>query len=207
MDEERLEDPDDDIMVLGLELSDRETFSIGRIVALWGSLEFEIFCQMLDCLNPASLDELPREMNNLQPSLVLELWKKHVVDAATDKRKEVLQQQYQKISRLADVRHAIVHGMWDWSAEAPEKIIVMRVRKDKLHNLQLTMDDLEHISLELAKINFRIRYPGGSGDYAREMSKQGFYVSRRFVALATNNPAADDWFPFGQGQVPEPSSE
>jgi hypothetical protein len=43
-----------------LELSKRELLSIGQIVALWASLEYEIFYQTLkECAG--SLDTLPRQ--------------------------------------------------------------------------------------------------------------------------------------------------
>src|ERR1022692_1394244 len=39
---------------IDVELSERELISIGKIIAVWGSLEYEIFCQTLACLNDTS---------------------------------------------------------------------------------------------------------------------------------------------------------
>jgi hypothetical protein len=86
-----------DFLLFGSELSDREIYSIGKIVSLWGALEHEIFWQTYDSFNPTSLDQLPKEMNNQQSSRVLELWKKHVVDKAKGKRQVVLQAIYEKL--------------------------------------------------------------------------------------------------------------
>jgi hypothetical protein len=98
-----------DIMrLLDLELSDRELYFIGRIVAAWGSIESEIFLQTVQALNPDSFDNLPTAMNNLQPSRVRELWKEHVVDKATGKRRDVLLEQHRKIEQYSEDRHAIV---------------------------------------------------------------------------------------------------
>jgi hypothetical protein len=91
------EKPQQLMRLLDLGLSERELFFIGRIVAAWGAIESEIFVQTVQALNPASLDELPAAMNNLQPSRVRELWKEHVVDKATGKQGAVLLEQYRKI--------------------------------------------------------------------------------------------------------------
>ena len=56
---------------INTELSERELLSIGKIVALWGSLEYEIFCQTLMCFSDMSDSQLPKEMNNMQFSQVL----------------------------------------------------------------------------------------------------------------------------------------
>src|SRR5260370_25773874 len=87
------------------ELSERELLSIGKIVALWGSLEHEIFCQTLMSFGDPS--KLPREMNNMQFSQVLTLWKTHVVNNAVDKRKRVLQELYKSICHYHDFRNAL----------------------------------------------------------------------------------------------------
>jgi hypothetical protein len=203
--EPRADEDSDDFMLLGLELSDREVFAIGQIVSLWGALEHEIFLQTLDYFDPDSLDQLPKEMNNVQPSKVLELWKVNVVDKAEGERREVLQHQYNAIQRFSPFRHAIVHGMWEWSRERPETIDVIRVRKDELLTFRFTADDLSRFWRELAKVNFKIRYPGGLEDYAAEMTKQGGHISRQFIALATNSPSASDWFGFRDLLKDQPS--
>jgi hypothetical protein len=186
---------DDEMMLFGLELSEKELYFIGTIVALWGALEYEIFGQTLLALNPNSIKELPKEMNNMQPSQVLELWKTHVVDNTAGKRGEVLNKQYQLISHYANFRHAIVHGMWDWSPNTPETINVSRVRKDTIQITHFTADDLKDFALELGKINFKVKYPGGTEDHTRAMVEKGSYMSRRFAAAMTGSPVADDLFP------------
>lgn len=191
-------DLDDDMISFGLELSDREIYSIGSIVALWGSLESEVFCQTLETYDVGSIDELPKAMNNMQPSQVLQLWKERVVEVTTGKRREVLREQYEKIVRFSPLRHAMVHGMWDWSRGDPEKIKVWRVRKDEIQEITITAGDLAHFSTELRKLNFKVRYPGGLEEYAEQMSQHGSYISRRFVALITDSPSAEDWYHFGQ---------
>ena len=180
-----------------VDLSEKELLSIGKIIALWGSLEHEIFCQTLECLNPASPDELPKEMNNLQFSKVLELWKLHVADKATDKRKAVLQDQYKSICRYHAFRNAIVHGMWDWSKGTPEKITVLRVHKREIHSTHFTAADLRSLASELEIINFRLRYPGGYEDYAEAMAEQGSFMDRLGFCLMTGNPLAIDLLPPG----------
>ena len=190
-------DKQTDIMEYGIdvELSERELLSIGKIVALWGSLEYEIFCQTLKCLAALSgVESLPKEMNNLKFSLVLELWETHVVNNTVGERKKVLEKQCKAIHHYHEFRNALVHGMWDWSLAAPEKITAIRIRKREILRTHFTADDLELLASELAKINFNVRYPGGSEEYATAMAERGAHLSRRGLSLMTKNPLADDLF-------------
>ncbi|HEY5174625.1 MAG TPA: hypothetical protein VII95_03565 [Terriglobales bacterium] len=180
---------------IDVELSDRELLSIGKIVALWGSLEYEIFCQTLMCFGDMPHSQLPEEMNNMHFSQVLALWETHVVNNAVGKRKEVLQEQYKSIRHYDDFRNALVHGMWNWSKAAPEKITATRIRKKEVRSTHFTADDLASFASVLATINFQIRYPGGREEYAKAMAEQGPYMSRRGFCLMTSNPLTDDLFP------------
>jgi hypothetical protein len=168
---------------IDIELSDRELWCIGKIVALWGSLEHEIFLQTLKCFSGKEISKghLPREMNNVQFSQVLALWEAHVVNKAAGKRKEVLQEQHRRIHDRHDFRNALVHGMWDWSKSAPEKITATRIRKRQVIRTHFTADDLASFASDLEEINFKVRFPGGLEDYADSMMKQGAHVSRRFL--------------------------
>lgn len=177
-------------------LSERELLSIGTIVALWGSLEYEIFRQTLGCFSEGEISEgrLPKAMNNMQFSEVLALWKTHVVNKAEGKRREVLQKQCESIRFHYDFRNALVHGMWDWSIAAPEEITAIRVRKKEIRRTHFTADDLVSFASVLATINFRVRYPGGHEEYANVMSERGAYLSRRAVCAITNHPLTDELF-------------
>jgi len=165
------------------ELSERELWCIGKIVALWGSLEYEIFCQTLMYFSDGETkrSNLPKEMNNMQFSQVLALWKRHVVDNPAGEREEVLQKQYQRITDLHDFRNALVHGMWDWSVDAPGKITAIRIRKKEIRRTHFTANDLASLASELETINFKVRFPGGLKDLADAKMKEGAYVSRRFL--------------------------
>ena len=180
---------------IDVELSDRELLSIGKIVALWGSLEYEIFCQTLTCFSGMSDSQLPKEMNNMQFSQVLSLWETYVVDKAVGKRKEVLQEQYKSILYYHDFRNALVHGMWDWSNASPEKITATRIRRKKVLSTHFTADDLASFALVLAAINFKVRYPGGLEEFANAMAERGQFMSRRAFCLMTSNPLTDDLYP------------
>jgi hypothetical protein len=180
---------------IDVELSERELLSIGKIVALWGSLEHEIFCQTLMCFGDLSVSQLPREMNNMQFSQVLDLWETHVINKVAGKRKEILQKQLKSIRHYHEFRNALVHGMWNWSKAAPEKITATRIRKNEILNTHFTADDLSSLASELAAINFNVRYPGGPEEYANSMAKEGVYLSRRAVCVMTSNPVAADLLP------------
>jgi hypothetical protein len=175
---------------INVELSERELLSIGKIVALWGSLEYEIFCQTLESLSGMSGSQLPKEMNNMQFSQVLVLWETHVVNKASGKRKEVLQEQHKSILHYYDFRNALVHGMWDWSQAAPEKITATRIRKKEVRRVHFTADDLASFASALETINFSVRYPDGIEEFATRgssMSRQGFW-------MMTGNPLPGGYF-------------
>ena len=188
---------DDGMMVYDVELSDRETFHIGRIIALWGALEHEVFMQTLKTfdLEPDGLEKLPKKMNGIQFTDTLDLWKSRVIGAAKGKRREVLERQYEVICHYQKFRHALVHGMWDWSLSNPGRITSARINKRELHSVHFTADDLEEFNLALQRINFRIRYPRGTGEFGMKMAQQGFHMSRRAAAMLVGHPVADELLP------------
>ena len=159
-----------------VELSEREMLCIGHIIAQWGALETEIFLQTLQTFEKEG-GVLPKEMNNMQFSGVLEKWKEHVVDRCNGKKKKNLEKQYSLICHYHDYRNALAHGMWDWDRTAPAKIIATRIRKTEVISTHFTVADLEDLSLTVAKINFNIRYPRGESDLA-ELINKGGYIGR-----------------------------
>jgi len=176
------------MQLLDLELSERELYFIGRIVAAWGAMESEIFMQTLEALNPNSLDDLPSDMrNNLQAPCVRKHWKEQVVDKASGKRREVLLEQHEKIEALSEDRHAIVHGMWEYSQSELENITVWRVRKGELEKKVFTADDLMNISLAIDQINYYLRFP-----LDNPFGNSGSYMSRRMRATLTGQSVAKE---------------
>lgn len=185
---------DDDLIYLyEPPLSDKEAILIGRIIALWGALESIVFEQTLDTFKVRGERELPKQMNNLNFSNVLGLWKTHVADVAEGGRAEVFKQLYTKINHQLDSRNAMIHGMWTWTVDDPEKISTMRVSKKQLITMDFPAGSLADIHKQLAVINFKIRYPGGLEDYARERGEEGFSISRKAMSMLAGNPNANDW--------------
>lgn len=176
-------------------LSDKEALLLGRIIALWGALESEVFAQTIATFNVKDFEELPRAMNNLSFIKVLELWKTRVAEVEEGDRAEVLTQQFEKITRLHDSRNALIHGMWTWSMDEPEKISTTRVSKKQVITMHFPAGSLADFHEELSVINAKIRYPGGVEDLARERENEGVFISRRMLCMLTDNPAADDWLP------------
>jgi hypothetical protein len=103
----------------GVELSNRELYLIGHIVAQWGALEHEVFVQTLLTFGNDPTAGLPKEMNNMNFLDVLKKWKERVVALSVGEKKCVLEMQYDLILHYHDYRNALVHGMWDWDAAAP----------------------------------------------------------------------------------------
>ena len=176
-------------------LSDRETFFIGQIISQWGAMEHEIFLQTLLTFdrNEKERPELPREMGTLQLTTLLALWKERVIDHTTGERADILRLQFDEIGRLKNGRDALVHGMWRWSPGTLGRISTVRVRKKQVITMHFTLDDLKDFSDRLANVNFRIRYPGGVEEFAQARAEHGHGVSRRGLAILTDNSLLDDW--------------
>ncbi len=176
-----------------VELSERELLCIGHIIAQWGALEHEVFCQTIQTFDRHT-ETLPREMNNMQFSGVLEKWKERVVDQCNGEAKKKLEEQYDLICHYLGYRDALVHGMWDWDTASPNKIRTTRVRKTEIISTEFTAADLEEFSLAVARINFNVRYPRGVDDLAERINKGG-YISRLGMSLLSGHPVAAELLP------------
>lgn len=181
------------------QLSGREIQLIGTIFVQWGALEHEVFIQTLMTFEPkegdADVPVLPKEMNNLQFSGVLELWNKRVAMNCRGRRGKVLQRQYGEILKLKDARDALTHGMWHWTPENLGEIQTVRVKKREVITSHFSVDALADISSRLGEVNFKLRFPGGLVDLARLRMNEGGYMSRRAVAMFSGAPVDADGFP------------
>lgn len=177
-------------ITLSTELTDRELFLIGSIVAQWGFLEADIFDQTFLSFEDED-SPLPAAMNNAQFTAVLELWRERVVEKRDDARKALLKEQYHEIGKLSAYRQALVHSRWEWRPDAPGAITAIRVHKKTIKRVTLTSDDLLHLSLRLGQIRYRIRFPGGMEDRAAELAAAGGYISRRGWELLTGRENCD----------------
>jgi len=161
-------------------LTEIEIFLVGEIVAHWGALEHEVFCQTLMTFDvPASEEDfqLPKAMSNFRFADVLELWNERVVGAAKEPDKSILNDQYNKIKQFYDYRNALVHGMWDWDLSKPEVLNTTRILKKNIIKTTFNPGDLEHFHTELAQINLLVRYPGGMYEFFEKELKDGAYVN------------------------------
>jgi len=179
------------------ELSDREVHFIGMIFIQWASLEHEVFMQTLKTFVTEGevVHPLPKEMNNIQFTGVLELWKERVAGKASRRRAKVLQRQYDEILKLKDIRDALAHGMWHWSPEDLGRISTIRVKKREAITSHFSAKALGDIASKLGVINFKIRFPGGLIDLARARTEQGGYISRRAMAIFTGAAVDQDGYP------------
>lgn len=91
------------LRILDYGISDKETFLIGRIISQWGAIEHEIFMQCLLTYDDKEKEKiaLPKAMNNLSFTDILDLWKERVANKEKLKeRQEILLQQYENIKSL-----------------------------------------------------------------------------------------------------------
>ena len=165
---------------------------MGDIFVLWACLEHEIFVQTLLTfeveVNQAA--DLPKEMNNMQFTSVLELWKSRVAEATTAPRGTVLREQYGEIVSLKDARDALAHGRWHWSPEAPDQVTTTRVKKSSLISSHFSTDFLHGMATRLGEINFKVRFPGGLGELAEAQISEG-YMSRSAMTSMFSRPETD----------------
>ena len=181
------------------QLSPRELHFVGMICALWASLEYEIFEQTALALyteNP-ELNSLPKELNGMQFTSILTLWKERVVDTAAEERLEVLREQHAAILGLKDARDALVHGMWEWSPSNLVQINTIRIKKQTIIRYHFAEKDLEQMALALHKINAKVRFPMGLIDRATVLNEQGSYMGRRATAWLSGAPVDNDGYPVG----------
>ncbi|MCL2910004.1 hypothetical protein [Shewanella aquimarina] len=159
-------------------LSPSESKLLGLIVAHWGAIEGEVFQQALESYGvDFELSELPKEMNNLSFSKVLEVWKERVIAGAPEADKVVLKKQYEKIRCYQDYRNSLIHGMWIFDRNTPEVISTLRGRGKEIISAVFEEGQLQKFYSELAQINLYIRYPRGMEQVFEEQFKQGYYVN------------------------------
>lgn len=163
-------------------------------------MEHEIFVQTLFTFDSEDMDatKLPKEMNNLQFTGVLALWKERVAEKARGRRAKTLLNQHERITKLKPYRDALTHGMWHWSPEDPGVIKTVRARKREVITTKFSAADLQDFAKSIAEINFCIRFPGGLPDLAKARAQQGGYISRRAMAMFTGSPVDREGFPTGK---------
>lgn len=159
-------------------LTNEEYCLIGTLVAQWGALESTIFFQTLKTYGPdISPNQLPKEMNNLNFTSVLRLWKKRVVDVSDGDVKSLLQRSYEKILKLKDFRNSIVHGMWTFSKDELKTISTVRAKKGMLHYTVFNDGDLSDFCMKVAQLNWDILYPNGFSQFLQENMRNGWYIN------------------------------
>lgn len=176
------------ILTLDLQLSEREMFLIGMIVAHWGTLEHEVFTQTLISFDKPAIQatDLPKAMNNIQFTQTLGLWKERVVDKSKGKRATILRKVHDELLAMKEPRDALIHGMWQWSPEDLDRISTIRVKKREVLTSHFNVEYLQDFALRLAQLNFQIRYPWGTADLVASRQKAGFYIGRKGLQLMSD---------------------
>lgn len=185
--------------ILSNELSEREVYAIGLIVAQWGFIESEIFEQTL--LSFGENEDLPASMKtNAQFTEVLKLWLERVAEMQDTPKKDTLTAQYRKIISLSEFRQAVVHSRWEWRPDAPDEITAVRIHKQNIKRVKFTSDDLADFAISLGEILYSIRYPGGLQDRAEEMAKLGGHISRLGWDLLSGRVTLDNLAKRGENE-------
>lgn len=177
------------------ELTDKEVYFIGKIVAHWGAIEYEVFSQTLLSFENeiGDVSELPSAMRSVRFSNVLDLWEKRVVSMQPADRRQVLEEQLEEINRLMDMRNALVHSMLLWSPQDIGVITASRVRNKEYISVKFTSDDLADFYQRLSRVNFNIRCPGSLEELAEQRLSQGGYISRRGIAMLSGHEIVSEW--------------
>jgi len=176
---------------LSTEISEREIYVIGSIVAQWGFIESEIFDQTRFSFEED--EDLPASMKtNAQFKEVLELWLERVAAVHQSPKKTILTEQYQRIKSLSEFRQAVVHSRWEWKPDAPGEITAVRVHKQNIKRVKFTFDHLKEFAISLGEIRYSIRYPGGLQDRAEEIAGMDGHLSRLGWDLLSGRVSLDD---------------
>jgi hypothetical protein len=80
--------------------------------------------------------------------------------------------------------------MWEWSKSELEKLIVWRVKKNKLEQKVYTADDLMNISMAVDQVAYYIRFPL-DGDLVNACA----FMSRKIRAMLSRHPVAKELWP------------
>lgn len=183
-----------------------EVNCIGMITVQWAAMEHEIFSQTLATFEREVEvgGKLPKKMNNLQFTGVLDLWKERVADKTKGRRRKALLKQYGEVLHFKEFRDALVHGMWHWSGNDLGAVFTTRVKKRDVITVKFTAKDLVAFSTGIAEVNFSIRFPGGMTDLARARMQDGGYISRRAMAMFTGAPVDKEGFPVSNPKATAP---
>ncbi|HTH07980.1 MAG TPA: hypothetical protein VMA55_00280 [Acidovorax sp.] len=185
-----MEEGAEDMLALDLQLSDEEYFLLGKIIAHWGAIEHAIFIQTLMTFDDAEVSEsLPKTFNNIQFTETLALWRERVLGKAEGDQLASLTNIHDEILRLKAPRDALVHGMWHWSPDTPNVISTIRAKKREVIITKFSTDFLRDLELGLAKLNFRIRYPGGITELVAERMQAGLHLSRKGFEMLFGKPS------------------
>lgn len=180
-------------MLLDLGISDKETMYIGKINIYWSAIENEIFMQSIS--NFKTVQEMPKELKNLQFTSLKSYWKKNIIDKTeNDEIKSVLIEQYNQIEKVKDIRDAIAHSFWEWSSDNLGQIKTIRARKDKIICITFTVEDLENFFIKLAEIYTKIKCPNGIEDIFADVIEKGYSEpSRMALSKISNHKISKDW--------------
>lgn len=189
------------------QLTDKEVYYLGKIVAHWGAIEYEVFSQTLQTFEDTTDDpsELPKAMKNLNFTSVLELWEQRVVNNAPGKAGEVLHAQLQAIKDAHDFRNTLIHSMLHVSPDDIGRIVASRVKKSEYIQIDITGNDLVDFYRQLGQINMNLRSPGGLEDIVKKRTELTGGFSRRGLALVSGHEVLSDWI--SSPAAPELSDE
>ena len=189
------------------QLTDKEVYYLGKVVAHWGAIEYEVFIQTLQTFDGAvnNVSELPKPMKNLNFSAVLDLWEERVINNTSGERGEILRIQLQKIKEASEFRHTLVHSMLHYSQTDIGRITASRVKNREYIQVDISGDDLLDFYTRLSEINFYLRAPGGADEFAEIKVREGGGFSRRGLAMVTGHEILSDWI--SSPLKPESASE
>ena len=181
------------MVLIDLGISDKEAMYIGKINIYWSAIENEIFLQSIAKFR--SIEEIPKELKNLQFTSLKNYWKKNIIDKTEDEKiKSVLAEQYSEIEKVKDIRDAIAHSFWEWSPDNLGQIKTIRARKDKIISITFTLEDLENFFIKLSEIYTNIKCPRGTEEIFADVLEKGYSEPSRFtLSRISNHKISKDW--------------
>ena len=200
------------------ELQEAEVWVIGLITIQWAYLEHMLLFDTARMAEQAKFSKFPSDATSLAFSRRLAAWRLTMEATINGKAKRA--RLLRLASRIANVkrdRHKIVHGLWEWSPSAPEKLSAYSFRpRVAFRDDGFSFNRLLKLADRIAAINFELTYPSYPTDErkarvwsTREQLKalrylDFAYASRRFLLQITKKapPTLSRVVPTGPEHMP-----
>jgi hypothetical protein len=164
------------------DISDAETFAIGRMTTSWAMLEHQMLVTTL-CLAEKFDHPIDNAIASFSFDKRFALLRELGNRLTNPRRKAFFDAIVSRIANIQSERQDLTHGLWDWEYSNPGKIkLQAHPRRKAKHKKNYDHERILAIARKIGEINFDLQYPLGMKQWLRERAKGGNYFSRKFLA-------------------------